>query len=87
MVDASRDQNHITGKLGVWCVDGTTTIPIKCDETTGEIMLDTISTISYTPVPIAPHDANWAKVWLFEGQDGLTYPCNVNASGELLVDY
>lgn len=85
-MNAPHDQNNIKTKLGVWCVDGTTTIPIAINESNGGIKTDTTSTISYTPVPIDPRDGNFQGVWLFEGSDGLAYPANVNINGELLVD-
>lgn len=85
MAKASHDQNFIKGKLGVWCFDGVTKIPIACDSS-GAVKIDTISTISYTPSPIDPRDQNYQSCWLFEGSDGLTYPANVNADGALLVD-
>lgn len=87
MTDASRDQNHVPGKLGVWCVDGVTTIPIAFNESNGGVKIDIMSTVSYVPTPIDREDKNFVDVWLFEGSDGLTYPCNVNASGALLVDF
>jgi len=84
-MQASQDQNWVKGKLGVLCTDGVTTIPIAINESNGGMKVDTVSTISYTPVPIAPEDENFAHVMLFEGTDGLTYPWNVNASGAVLI--
>lgn len=87
MSAAPRDQNHVPSALGVWCVDGTTKIPIKINPLNNGMMIDTTSTISYTPVPIAPKDENFVNVLLFEGTDGLAYPWNVNADGAVLIDY
>lgn len=86
MANAPHDQNFIKTKLGVWCVDGVTTIPIAIDEATGTMMVDEVSTISYTPVPISPRDENFQHVWLAKGTNGLAYPINVNADGEVLID-
>jgi len=86
MPNAPHDQNFVKAKLGVLCTDGVTTIPISINETTGGVIFDTVSTISYTPVPISPRDENFQHVLLAEGTDGLAYPINVNASGEILVD-
>lgn len=85
-MNAPIDQNFVKGKLGVLCTDGVTLIPIAIDPSTGGIKVDVMSTISYTPTPIAPRDENYQAVWLFQGTDGLTYPANVNADGALLVD-
>lgn len=85
MANAPHDQNTVKAKLGVWCVDGKTLITIKINPLTGEIKTDTTSVISYVPVPIDPRDENFQFCWLFQGQDGLTYPANVNSDGHLLV--
>jgi hypothetical protein len=86
MTNAIYDQNFVKTKLGVWCVDGVTTIPIAIDGATGHVKTDEVSTISYTPVPIAPRDENFQHVLLAQGTDGLAYPVNVNADGEILID-
>jgi hypothetical protein len=85
-MEAPRDQNHVPAWLGVWCVDGTTLIPIKINPANGGMMIDTTSTISYTPTPLAQRDQNRVPGLLAaEGIDGLTYPVNVNADGAVLI--
>ncbi len=85
-MNAPLDQNFVKGKLGVWCVDGVTTIPIARDDA-GNMLVDTTSTISYTPVNIDPMDENFQGVWMAQGSNGLVYPINVNINGEVLVDF
>ncbi len=85
-MQASLDQNFNKGKLGVWCVDGRTTIPIARDNL-GNMLVDTNSVISYTPVNIDPIDENFQGVWMAQGSNGLVYPINVNINGEVLVDF
>ena len=46
MTNAIYDQNFVKTKLGVWCVDGVTTIPIAIDGATGHVKTDEVSTIS-----------------------------------------
>ena len=86
MANAPRDTNHVPAKLGVWCVDGVTKIPIAMNPLNDGVMVDTASTISYTPVPVDQQDENWVDCWLFEGSDGLMYPVNVNADGAILIE-
>lgn len=86
MADAPIDQNNIKAKLGVWCVDGITTIPIAIDAATGGVMTDEVSTISYTPTDIDPRDSNFQGVWMAEDENGRALPINVNSDGEILVD-
>ncbi len=89
MSDASRDQNHVTGKLAVLNTDtvqGTNLVPIAINSANKAIKVSTTDTISFTMVPIDPHDQNYVNCWLFQGDDGLTYPAVATASGELLID-
>lgn len=90
MSNASKDQNHVFSKLAVLNTDtvqGQHLVPIKINTVNNGIKINTTDTISFTMVPVAPHDENWQKCWLFQGSiDGLTYPAVANASGELLVD-
>lgn len=89
MVNASRDQNHIAGKLAVLNTDtvqGTTLVRIAINEVNHAIKVSSSATISFTMVPIDPHDENYVDVWLFQGGDGLTYPAVATADGELLID-
>lgn len=85
MPNAPHDQNFVKSRLGVWCVDGVTTIPIKINPVTQTMLIDTTSVISYIPKAIAPDDENYSRCMLFVGSDGLTYPWNVNASGAVLI--
>lgn len=89
MANASRDQNHIPGKLAVLNTDtiqGTTKVRIGISESNGGIQIDDTATISFTMVPIDPEDENYVDCWLFQGTDGLTYPAVATASGNLLID-
>lgn len=89
MANAKRDQNFIPGKLAVLNTDtvqGTTKVAIAISESNGGIKIDTMSTISFTMVPIDEHDENYVDCWLFEGSDGLTYPAVATASGNVLID-
>lgn len=84
-MQAPLDQNFVKGKLGVWCVDGRTTIPIAISSTSGGVMTDTTSTISYTPVNIDPRDQNFQGVWMAQDENGRALPINVNADGAILI--
>ncbi len=90
MANAAKDQNHVTSKIAVLNTDtvqGQHLVTIKMDAAfPNSIKTNTTDTISFTMVPIDPHDENWKKVWLFEGSDSLTYPAVANADGELLID-
>ena len=87
MTTAIRDQNHIPVKLGILCTDGVTTIPIKIDESTSGIMVDTTSTISYTPdTNVNYQDDNFVNVLMAEDENGVARPVNVNAQGAILID-
>lgn len=80
----------MTAKLAVLNTDtvqGTHLVPIAINVSNSAIKVNTTDTISFTMVPIDPHDANWVKVWCFQGSvDGLVYPAVANANGELLID-
>ena len=90
MANAKLDQNRVPTKLAVLNTDtvqGTHLVNIAINPVNKGIKINTTDTISFTMVPIDPHDENWKKVWLFTGSiDGLTYPAVANAAGELLVD-
>lgn len=86
MANAPRDDNHVPAKLGIWCVDGVTKIPIAINPATNGVMVDTTSTISYTPTPIDPRDENFVDVWLATDGSGLCYPINVNSDGAILIE-
>lgn len=89
MADAIADQNFVRSKLAVLNTDtvqGTNLVNIKINSSNGGIKVNVVDTISFTMVPLAPEDANYNKVWLAQGADGLTYPLVANADGEILVD-
>lgn len=81
------DQNFVKPKYGVLCTDGVTLVPIAVDPDTGGIMIDTTSTISYSPEDFSPRDGNYTPAWLGESSvDGSVLPINVNAQGAILID-
>lgn len=84
-MNAPKDGNFIRGKLGVLNTDGVTTIPIALDESTSAMKINTIATISFIPIPLAPKDENYQKCMLFVGSNGLTYPWVVDINGAVLV--
>lgn len=85
MLNAPADQNFIRTKMGVLNTDGITTVPIKCNQSTGAMKVNMTDTISFTMTPLDKRDENYYKCLLWVGTDGLTYPWVVNASGEVLV--
>lgn len=88
-MDAPRDGNNIASKLACLNTDtvqGTNLIPIGINPSTNGIMVDIVSGISFTMVPVDPRDQNYVGCWLFEGTDGLTYPAVATANGSLLID-
>lgn len=89
MENAIADQNFVRSKLAVLNTDtvqGTNLIRIKINPVTKGVKVNTIDTISFTMMPIDPRDENYRECWLFEGNDGLTYPAVANALGELLIE-
>lgn len=84
-MNASADQNFVRAKLGVLNTDGITTIPIKINESNGGMKVNETDTISFTMTPIDVRDANYNKVLLWEGTDGLTYPFVVDINGAVLI--
>lgn len=88
-METPRDQNHVPAKLAVLNTDtvqGTHLVAIAIDPTNHGIKVSTSATISFTMVPIDPKDENYVDCWLFQGDDGLTYPAVATAAGELLID-
>lgn len=88
-MEAPRDQNHVPGKLAVLNTDtvqGTNLVAIAINAANKAIKVDSSATISFTMVPIDPHDQNYVDVWLFQGDDGLTYPAVATSDGKLLID-
>lgn len=87
MTNAIADQNFVRSKLGVWCVDGTTLIPIAIDSSNGGLKVDTTSTIGFTPGSIDFRDENYKPCWMAENSvDGTPIPIFVNSDGAILVD-
>jgi len=87
-MNAPIDKNFVKTALGVWCVDGTTLIPIAINPSTGRVKVDAVSTISFSPEDIAPRDENAEPVLLAESSvDGSATPVYVNADGAILIDY
>lgn len=87
MANAKRDQNRVVTKLGVWCVDGVTLIPIALNAS-GEMKTDQASTISFDPSTIDFRDENYRPCWMgVRSTDGIT-PCPifVNADGGVLIE-
>lgn len=88
-MNASKDQNHYSGKLAVLNTDtvqGQHLVPIAVNPVNNGIKVDTTATISFTMVPVTPEDENYVKCWLFLGGDGLLYPAVATATGSLLID-
>lgn len=86
MANAPHDQNFVKAKLGVWCVDGRTLIPISIDAA-GGMMVDTTSTIGFTPGSIDFRDENYQPCWMAQNSvDGTPIPIFVNSSGAVLID-
>lgn len=87
-METPRDQNYRPAKLAVLNTDtvqGTNLVTIKINESNNGIKINTTDTISFTMQPVSPQDENYVDCWLFEGTDGLLYPCVANSDGELLV--
>lgn len=86
MAEAPHDQNRVKAKLGVWCVDGVTVIPIAIDATTGGMKVDTTSTIGFTPGTLDFRDKNYQPCWMAQNSiDGTPIPIFVNSAGAILV--
>jgi hypothetical protein len=87
MANALRDSNNVPSKLAVLNTDtvqGTNLVPIQITSA-NSIMVDKISTISFTMVPVSPKDGNYANCWLFQGTDGNTYPAVATSAGAILI--
>ena len=86
-MNAPHDQNRVKAKLGVWCVDGRTLIPVAVDAALGGMKMDTTSTIGFTPGSIDFRDQNYQPCWMMTNSvDGSPIPLFVNADGAVLVD-
>lgn len=87
--NAIRDQNFVTSKLAVLNTDtvqGTNLVRLKINPSNNGILVNMVATISFTMVPIDPQDENYVNCWLFQGEDGLTYPAVATSDGALLVE-
>lgn len=85
-MQAVADQNRVRSRLGVLFSDGVTTVPIRIDEATGAMGVNTSDTISVPWPSISPRDENYRFCMMFVGTDGLTYPWAVDADGNVLID-
>lgn len=86
MANAPHDGNWVKAKLGVLCSDGVTVLPIQIDSSNGGFMVDTVSTIGFTPGMIDFRDENYQPCWMAQNSvDGTPIPIFVNASGAVLV--
>ncbi len=86
-MNAPHDQNRVKAKLGVWCEDGRTLIPIAIDPSNGGMLMDTTSSIGFTPGSIDFRDDNYQPCWMATNSDtGVPIPIFVNADGAVLVD-
>lgn len=87
-MQAPSDQNYVKAKLGVWCVDGVTLIPISFSSSNGGMMVDTTSTIGFTPSSIDFRSENYEPCLM--GQDSVSgnpIPVFVNSDGAVLADF
>lgn len=85
MGNAPHDQNTIKAKLGVWCVDGVTLIPIAIN-TNGEMTTDSTSVVAVPLSSIDFRDANYSPCWMgVNSVTGLPCPVFVNAAGAVLI--
>lgn len=87
MTTAPRDENNVPAKLACLNTDtvqGTTLVPITI--TPQGIKTNKVDTAQFTLKPVAPKDENYVNVWLFKGNDGLTYPAVADATGALLIN-
>lgn len=82
-----RDNNHVPVLMGLSCIDGVTPVPIAINPTTGAVVTDNLSSISFSPSEIAPRDENSVPVLMgVSSVDGVTpVPLYVNADGEILI--
>lgn len=86
MTNALKDQNNVRSRLGILFSDGVTTIPIRIDEATGAMGVNSTDTITVPWPAISPRDENYQFCMTFMGSDGLTYPWAVDADGNVLID-
>lgn len=88
MTTAPRDNNNVPAKLACLNTDtvqGTNLVPITITPA-GLIRINEVDTVQFTMQPVSPKDENYVNVWLFTGNDGLTYPAVADATGALLIN-
>lgn len=86
MTDAVRDQNHVPVHLGVLCTDGVTLVPIAIDGS-GNVKVDSVSTLLVPVNPIALRDRNHVPCWMGTSSvDDTPVPIYVNADGAILIE-
>jgi hypothetical protein len=86
---ALHDQNSVTtflACLNTDTVQGTNLVRLEVNNSTGALLVDKTSTISFTMKPIDPRDTDYASVWAFQGTDGQLYPCVATSAGALLIN-
>ena len=88
MAQAPRDDNGVPAWLGLSSVDGVTPVPIQIDSVTGGMKIDTMSTISFSPIDVAGRDQNNVETVLAQTEgDTTVLPIYVNpATGGVLID-
>lgn len=86
MANAPKDQNNVRSRLGVLFSDGVTTVPIRINDATGAMGVNTSDIITVPWPSISPRDENYRYCMMFVGADGLTYPWAVDADGNVLID-
>jgi hypothetical protein len=85
-MNALRDQNHVTTKLGVLFSDGTTLIPLAVNETTGALLINNSDTLQVPVTEEALRDENFVHVLLgVNSVDGTTIPVYVDSEGKILI--
>ena len=85
-METPRDNNHVTAKMGILCMDGVTPVAIAIDAG-GNMKVDEVSTISVV-AQNAQRDENHVPTWMgVSSVDGVTpVPIYVNANGAVLID-
>jgi len=85
-MEVSRDQNHVTARMGLLYTDGITPIPIAVNAD-GFVKCVCDLSITFDPATIAPRDENAVPVWM--GQNSVTgepSPIYVTEDGAILLD-
>jgi hypothetical protein len=85
-MQASKDQNHISSKLGLLYTDGVTPVPIQV-KTDGSMACAFGLSITFDPENIAPRDENAVPVWLGRNSvTGAAIPIYVTENGQVLME-